>query len=355
MNRNYFVLLAGIALLCLLLIFVSLWQEIDSPVTKQPVTRPNTGPYKTQIAGVGVTEPSSGNILIGTPLNRIITEIYVKVGEKISKGETLFTLENRELFANLNIEEAAYDNALAKQQRLKSLPQPEDLAIAEANLNSAKIALESAKSQNEMVQQLTDPRAVSQEEKNRRLFAMRQAEVKLNQAQANYDKVKAGAWKPDLEIADAEISLAKAKLDLAGAEIERTIIKSPIDGTVLQVRIHEGELPTMDPFRTPMMIVGNTDEMYVRVSINQVDIPYFHPESAATAYFQGDQRVKFSLNFVRMEPYLVSKQYLTNEINEKVDTRVLQIIYRIKNEGKPIFVGQQMDVFIETQRANKNE
>lgn len=350
MNRNYFVLIAGIALFCLLLIFVSLWQEIDTPVTKNPITRPNIGPYKSQIAGVGIAEPSSENIYIGTPLNRIIAEIFVKVGEKVKKGETLFTLEHRDLVANLNVQKAAYESALAKVERLKSLPQPEDLAIAQANLKSAKIALESAKIQNEMVQQLPDPRAVSQEEKNRRLFAYQQAEAQLNQAQANDEKVRTGIWKPDLAIAEAEVAQAKANVDLVNTEIDRTVVRSPIEGTVLQIRIHDGELPPMDAFRTPLMIIGNTDEMYVRVSINQVDIPYFRPEAPATAYFQGDQKVKFPLEFVRVEPYLVSKQNLTNDINEKVDTRVLQIIYRIKNEGRPIFVGQQMDIFIEASK-----
>lgn len=352
MNRNYFVLIAGIALFCLLLIFVSLWQEIDSPVTKQPIIRPNVGPYKLQIAGVGITEPDSGNIFIGTPLNRIIFEVFVKVGEKIGKGEVLFSLENQDLVANLNIQEAAYENALTKLQRLKALPQPEDLATAQANLNSAKIALESAKVQDEMVQQLSDPRAVSQEEKNRRQFAYSQAQAQLSQARANFDKVKAGVWKPDLDIAKAEVAQAKTNVDLIITEIQQTYIKSPIEGTVLQVRIHEGELPSMDPFRAPLMIVGNTDEMYLRVSINQIDIPNFRPEASATAYFQGDHKIKFSLKFVRMEPFLVSKQNLTNDINEKVDTRVLQIVYLIKNGGKSLFVGQQMDVFIETERAS---
>lgn len=352
MNRNYFVLIAGIALFCLLLIFVSLWQEIDSPVTKQPIARPVIGPYKSQIAGVGITEPSSNNIFIGTPLNRIISEVFVKVGEKVHKGEILFSLENRDLIANLNIQEAAYQSALAKLQKLKDMPQPEDLAAAQANLNSAKSALESAKAQNQMVQQLSDPRAVSQEEKNRRQFAVLQAEAQFNQAQANFDKVKAGAWKPDLDIAEAEVAQAQANVNLINTQIEQTYIKSPIDGTVLQVKTLVGELPSLDPFRAPLMIIGNTDDMYIRVSINQLDIPYFRPEAAATAYYQGDQKIKFALKFVRMEPLLVSKQNLTNEITEKVDTRVLQIIYHIKNDGKPLFVGQQMDVFIETERAS---
>lgn len=351
MNRNYFVIIAGIALFCLLLIFVSLWQEIDTPVTKNPITSANIGPYKSQISGVGIVEPSSENIYIGTPVNRTVGEVYVKAGEKVKKGEALFALENRDLVANLQVQKAAYEGAVAKLEKIKSLPQPEDLVVAEANLNSAKVALELAKTQNDMVLQLSDPRAVSQEEKNRRIFAYRQAEAQWNQAQANYDKVKAGIWKPDLVIAETEVLQAKANVDLATTEIERTVIRSPLDGTVLQARIHEGELPSIDAFRLPLMIIGDTKEMYLRVSINQADAPLFRPESPATAYSQGDGKKKFSLQFVRVEPLLVNKQNLTNEINEKVDTRVLQIVYRIKNDGRPIYVGQQMDVFIETERA----
>jgi len=77
----------------------------------------------------------------------------------------------------------------------------------------------------------------------------------------------------------------------------------------------------------------------------------FQSDAPAVAFLQGNEKVKFPLVFVRIEPLLVNKQNLTNDINEKVDTRVLQIIYRIKNDDHPIFVGQQMDVFIETERA----
>lgn len=351
MNRNYFVIIAGVALFCLLLIFVSLWQEIDTPVTKDPITTPNIGPYQSQLAGVGIAEPSSENIYIGTPVNRIVAKVFVKVGEKVEKGQALFALENSDLVANLNLQKAAYKSALAKLQKIKSLPRPEDLAIAQAMLESAKVALELAKNQNDMVLQLPDPRAISQEERDRRLFAYRQAEVKWNQAKVTYEKTKTGSWKPDLMIADFEVLQAKANVDVVNTEIERTVIKSPIDGTVLQVKIHEGELPSMDSFRAPLMIIGNMDEIYLRVSINQLDIPYFRSDAPAVAFLQGNNKVKFPLEFVRVEPFLVSKQNLTNDINEKVDTRVLQIIYRIKNEGHPIFVGQQMDVFIESERT----
>lgn len=328
-----------------------MWHEIDSPVTKVPLVIPPKAPYKTYISGVGIVEPSSENISIGAPLNRIVSKVLVKVGTKVKKGDILFCLDDRDLTAKLLFQETAYKSAVAKLNKLESLPRPEDLAVAEAALTSAKDSLELAKNQFEMVRQLPDQRALSREEINRRQSNQQQAEVKWQQAQSNYEKVKEGSWKPDLEIARLEALQARAEVNLINTEIQRTVVQSPIDGTVLQIKINEGELPPPDTFRMPIMIIGNIDEMYLRVSINQLDIPYFQPNAPATAYLQGDSKVEFPLEFIRIEPLLVDKQHLTNEISEKVDTRVLHIIYRIKNEDHPIFVGQQMDVFIKSNRA----
>jgi hypothetical protein len=44
---------------------------------------------------------------------------------------------------------------------------------------------------------------------------------------------------------------------------------------------------------------------------------------------------------------VVPKRSLTGDSTERVDTRVLQVIYAISDDKLPLFVGQQMDVFIE--------
>ncbi|HEX9593051.1 MAG TPA: hypothetical protein VGB12_06860 [bacterium] len=53
------------------------------------------------------------------------------------------------------------------------------------------------------------------------------------------------------------------------------------------------------------------------------------------------------LTFVRFEPFVLPKRSLTGDGTERVDTRVLQVIYRVEDDSLPLFVGQQMDVFIE--------
>lgn len=348
MSRHYFFIIVICAIVCLFLIFFSLWKEIESPVTKAPTTPPPNTPYASSIAGVGIVEASSSNIMITTPLSRVVDKVLVNVGTKVKKGDILFCLEDRDLKASLEAQMAVYNSTLANLQKLKALPRKEDLTAAEAVAKIAEAEFDLAKNQYEMVLALSDPRAISQEEKNRRFFNYLQAEAKKDQAQADLKKVQEGAWKPDLEIAHFEVLKAESNVNQIKTEILRTIVRSPINGTVLQIKTHAGEFPDT---RTPMMILGNTEELYLRVSINQLDIPFYHAHSDAVAFLQGDAKVEFPLEFVRIEPYLVNKQNLTNEITEKVDTRVLQILYRIKKSDQRLFVGQQMDVFIATESS----
>jgi hypothetical protein len=75
---------------------------------------------------------------------------------------------------------------------------------------------------------------------------------------------------------------------------------------------------------------------------------------AAKAYIKGRRDVEIPLRFVRIEPYVVPKRSLAGESSEHVDTRVLQIIYHFdRPTGAGIYVGQQMDVFLDAGKDGK--
>lgn len=349
MNRNYFLLIAYAALACLVLIFAFFFWGIQAPEEKKPAVNPPTAPYKSYISGVGIVEASSENILINAPVNRIVDKVSVELGQKVKKGDELIQLENKDLQANLEVQKAAYNIAKVKLEKLKALPRPEDVTNAEANVQSAQVEFDLAKHQYEMALNLPDPRAISQEDFARRKFNFQMAESKLKQAQASMDKIKRGAWKPDLAIAQQVVAQAQADVKRSEVEVQRTSIKSPIDGTVLQINAQPGETASVDSSQ-PLMIIGNKDVLFLRVSINQLDIPYFNEKAPAVAYRQDDASVQFPLEFVKVNPYLVDKEKLTNRISEKVHTNVLQIMYRIKNQHR-LYIGEQMDVYIETNRS----
>ena len=97
----------------------------------------------------------------------------------------------------------------------------------------------------------------------------------------------------------------------------------------------------------PLMLLGRLDPLHVRVDIDEHDGSRVAHGAAATGHVRGHPKERLTLEFVRMEPLVIPKRSLTGDAGERVDTRVLQAIYRIKPPHAGIFPGQQLDVFLE--------
>lgn len=279
-----------------------------TPVAKA-VTEPASAPFKAFIAGAGIIEAQSRNIDIGTPLSGIVKTVAVKVGGKVKAGDPLFYLDDRDTRATLIIKKA-------------------DLAKARADVSIAKATFTDAKSLSDLAEAVTDRRAISAEELLRRRNAMLIAKARLESAQALVQQAEAN-------LADTETTLS------------RLIVRAPIAGEVLQVNIRPGEFAQAGSLNTPLLVLGNLDQLHVRVDIDENDAWRFDKNSKAVAFLRGNRRFKADLILAYVEPYVVPKRSLTGDSNERVDTRVLQVIYSFERGHLPLYVGQQLDVFIE--------
>jgi multidrug resistance efflux pump len=312
-----------------------------------PVTEPAEAPYKTFVAGAGLIEASTENIAIGTPVAGVVTDVFVKVGQHVEAGDPLFKSDDRNLQAELVVRNAALTAANEKLKRLQSLPRPEEIPSAEARVNEARANRDDAQTLWENWQKIDDPSAVSPEELTRRRFAAEMAEARLKEAESELSLLKAGSWRPDIEIAMADVASAVAQVKATQMDIERLTVRAPVDGQVLQVNVLLGEFAPMGALQTPLMLLGNTKILHIRVDVDEHDASRIRPGAAAVAFVRGDRTITTDLRFVRIEPYIVPKRSLTGESTERVDTRVLQVIYAFDPANLPVYVGQQMDVFIE--------
>jgi multidrug efflux pump subunit AcrA (membrane-fusion protein) len=279
----------------------------------QAVAEPSSSPFKEFIAGAGIIEAKSQNIAIGTPLPRIVTRVAVKVGDAIKEGTPLFYLDERDTRADLAMKEA-------------------DLAKATASVNEAKAALIDTQTLENLAESVSDKRAISREELLRRHNAVAIAQAKLDSAKA--------------VVQQAQASIANSKTTL-----ERLIVRSPIDSEVLQVNIRAGEFAQAGALTTPLMLIGNIDQLHVRVDIDENDAWRFDKHTKAVAYLRGNRAFKVELELAYLEPFVIPKKSLTGDSTERVDTRVLQALYSFDRKQLPFYIGQQMDVFIETQAA----
>lgn len=289
-------------------VFTVVHSNQPTPIA-QPVAQPADSPYPAFIAGAGIIEAKSQNISIGTPLPGIVQSVAVKVGDKVSAGLVLFKLDDRETLAELAVRKA-------------------NVAKAKAAVGETEAAVTDSKTLLHLIEAVTDKRAISTEEADRRRNAHLISKARLESAKA--------------QVLQTEAELAAVKTTL-----ERLVIRAPVAGEVLQVNIRPGEFASTGMTSQPLLMLGDLEQLHVRVDIDENDAWRFRKESKAVAYLRGNRDFKTELTLAYLEPFVIPKKSLTGDSTERVDTRVLQALYSFDRTSIPAYVGQQMDVFIE--------
>lgn len=265
----------------------------------QPIAQPAKAPFETFIAGAGIVEASTENIAVGSPVSGVVTRVAVKPGDTVKAGDPLFFLDDRDLQASL-------------------LP-------ALARVKEAEASRDRASAQLRLAESVRDPRAISAEE-----LVNRRAAVAMT---------------------EAAVGSAAAEVEGLRIEIDRRIVRALVDGQILQVKVRPGELAQAGVLATPLVLLGNHARPHVRVDVDENDAWRFRPGAAGVAFVRGNPSLGTKLRFERVEPYVVPKVSLTGQSSERVDTRVLQVLYSFDEAALPIYVGQQMDVFLEAPPA----
>jgi HlyD family secretion protein len=322
------------------------WRSVKKPTT--PPEAPPTAGYQHSVGAVGLVEASSENISISTAVSGLVVHVYVKAGDGVKAGQPLFSLDDRDLKAELVSRQAAVEAARSRVAKLEQSPRPEEIPPAEARVREAEAALADALVQQKLIESVTDRRAIREEDLQRRRQATKAAEARLDEAKAALALLKAGAWAPDVKIAKAEVTTVEAQLKRLETDIERLTMRAPATGEILQVNVRSGEYAQVGALAKPLIVMGDTRRLNVRVDVDENESWKVRADAPAQAAERGNSNQRVALEFVRFEPYVVPKKSLTGESTERVDTRVLQVIYRFKETKVPFRVGQQMDIFIST-------
>ncbi|HEX2747534.1 MAG TPA: efflux RND transporter periplasmic adaptor subunit [Verrucomicrobiales bacterium] len=274
-----------------------------------PPVKPAEKPFARTVAGTGIIEALSENVGIGVPEAGLVSEVFVKVDAEVKKGQPLLKLDDRQLQAQLIGLRAEIEVARA------------GVAVAEASREKAADTLS-------RFQAVKDPRAVSQDD-----LRTRQSELRVMDAQVLSAK--------------SQVVAAEAKVAQTEALITRLTVLAPRDGTILQVNIRAGEYAAISP-KNPALFLGDLKKLQVRTDIDEQNALRIRPGQKAVAYVKGNTTLPLELTYSRIEPYIIPKASLTGASTERVDTRVLQVIYTLpRPDGMNLYAGQQVDVFIE--------
>jgi multidrug efflux pump subunit AcrA (membrane-fusion protein) len=281
-----------------------------------PISEPPRSPYEQTVAASGIIEAVNENVRIAPPTAGLITKMFVVVGDQVTEQAPLFQLDDRDLRAQLLSREAA-------------------IPPLQAQIDEQQYRIKDLDTQWRRLKSVHDERAVSDDDLKRTWYALEMA-------------------KRSLQRFDANLKQAIAQRDEIMLLLDRITVRAPRNGTVLQVNVRAGEYATPGSSE-PLMLLGETQRLQIRADVDEVNAPMVAPQAAAVASLKSMAGTQIPLTFVRIEPYVVPKKSLTGENIERVDTRVLQIIYRFDRPPFPVYAGQQVDVFIERRASNNRE
>ncbi|ADG66950.1 secretion protein HlyD family protein [Planctopirus limnophila DSM 3776] len=299
------------------------------------------------ISGLGEVQMAGEPIAIATPLSGIVTRVHVVTGQSVRAGDPLFTLDDRALTGELNFRKATLATAQAKLGKLEAGTRPEDFPSSRAKVEAMTALFKRSEDAWNRAKLLIDKRALSEEEQNARRYLYEQSAAELSQAKADLAKLEAGTWKHDLEIAQREVEAAAASLAMIQIDLDRLVIRAPVDGLVLHADVRPGEFAEAGNRDKPLIQLGQHGPLRVRVQIDEEDAIRVKANSKAEAFVRGRDRTAVKLQFVRIDPRIVPKSSLTGGTTERVDTRVLFVVYEVVENPTRIYAGQKLDVFME--------
>ena len=326
-----------------------------------PVFSPASDPYVSGIYAEGIVESvqtSGENINTYPEVAGTVKEILVAEGQEVRKGMPLLLIDPSIQKATAEQQKSAAQAALAMLEELKAEPRKENLDIAEAQVISAQAALKTA--QDEMSKQKTayelDPRSVSKDALDSAINAEAVAQANLEVARRQRDLTKAGAWIFDIRNQERQYNALEKAYRASSALLSKYTLNAPSDGIVMSVNTivgsyvsPQGSYNSYTQGMDPVLVLGTPQtNLHVRCYIDEILVPRLPVPSKIKAQMSvRGSNVKVPLDYVRVQPFVSPKIELSDERQERVDVRVLPIIFKFeKPKDLNLYPGELVDVYI---------
>lgn len=289
-----------------------------------------------------------------------IAEVRVKKGDLVKKDQVLAVIEqgdykNAVSQAEAQVKSAEANLAQAEAGRSSSIVQANNqLAQAQASYDDAKLNLERMKS-------LYEQEAVSKQQLEQAETAFVQAESALNIAKESSDNANRTE---NVEVLRAQVETAKIGLMNAKSNLDKTVIKAPADGTVVQIGADVGEL--ISP-QLPVATLIDIQSITVNAMISEEDLRFIRQGEKITAYVKAiDQKVTGTVSYVSPIADIQTKNYpieitLQNEDSAIKPGMIVELYLQATAQGEDVLipvdalVKQDEEVFIFVVNGDKAE
>jgi macrolide-specific efflux system membrane fusion protein len=246
--------LAGALVIVLVVAGFLLWQALNRtevPLVTEEVSR---GDIEKTVLATGILKPSV-QVNVGAQVNGQLKKLYVRAGDKVTKGQLLAEIDPTLQQSELRKSEAELDSAVAQKQ---------------ASLFTLKQYQLELKRQRKMDSEGSGIRST------------------LEQAQAKVDTQVA-----QVKVNEAQIVQAQMSLETAKANLGYTRILAPVDGQVLGIVTKEGQTVVSSQTAPTILVLANVDTMTVQTRISETDILKVHAGQPLWFYVVADPKHRY--------------------------------------------------------------
>ncbi len=328
-----------------------------------PVFNPASNPYSQGIYAEGIVESdqaSGSNINVYPEVPGTVKQIVVAEGQVVHKGDPLLLLDDSIQRATAEQQQSQAEAAASLLEELKAQPRPETLDVAKAQVDAAQATLKTTQDQLDKQQTAyqMNPRTISKDALDNALNSTAVAKANLAVAKRQYDLIKAGAWSYDIKNQERQYAALQKSYLASSALLSKYTLRATGDGIVLSINptvgsfiSPQGAYDTYTQAMVPVLVLGSPHaSLNVRCYVDEILVPRLPSPSRmkAQASIRGTN-LKLPLDYVRTQPLVSPKIQLSDQRTERVDVRVLPVIFRIqKAQNINLFPGQLVDVYIGT-------
>ncbi|ABA87531.1 efflux pump, RND family, membrane fusion protein [Syntrophotalea carbinolica DSM 2380] len=234
------------------------------------------GPVRQVLEQTGIVKTQVGAIVkIGTRATGTIEKMLVQVGDRVSRGQLVARIDNREIRAQVAEARAGLRTDEAELQRVRRI-EPLNIEEAQAELALTRAQAEYLRSNYQRIRQLAAEGIVSQDELEN---AQQQAEVETRREAARQTALERlqQEYEENLRQAQLAVQSSRAKLDALQVRLSYTDIHSPIDGIVSQVTAQEGETIVAGLQVANLITVLDTSRLEMWIYVDETDIGQVSP------------------------------------------------------------------------------
>jgi HlyD family secretion protein len=328
---------------------------------QKPVFEPVSSPFQTAIYSNGMIESAQEageNVNVFPEVSGPVTKMLVHEGQSVAAGTSLLMIDDGVQKATTEQLRLQAEAARTLLQELKAQPRKETLEVAKAQVDQADAGLRTARDQYDkrLASFNIDAKSISRDVLDTAKDAVVQAQANLGLATRQYELTKAGAWSYDIANQQKQADAASQAYQSADALLRKYIVRAQADGVVLAVNAAvgayvspQGGYDSYTQANTPVIVMGGRqDYLDVRCYVDEILVSRMPAPSHIRAQMSiRGTDIKVPLEFVRVQPYVSPKIELSNQRQEKVDLRVLPVIFRFSTKGlASVYPGQQVDVYI---------